>query len=71
VNSCVNCGVSAMLESPSSAIARAVATIAKTLCDQHVEVGGVTTSASNGRKAPVTERLKSLFGFSPALTHPS
>jgi pilus assembly protein CpaE len=71
VNSCVNCGVSAMLESPSSAIAKAIATIAKTLCDQHVEVGGVTTSASNGRKSPVTERLKSLFGFSPALTHPS
>jgi pilus assembly protein CpaE len=66
VNSCMNCGVSVILESPGSAIGRAIAGIAKSLCEQHSGVNGTATSRSNGRKLPVADRLKSLFGLSPA-----
>jgi Flp pilus assembly CpaE family ATPase len=66
VNSCMNCGVSVMLESPGSAIGKAIAAIARTLGDQHSGTNGAVASGANG-KHPVADRLKSLFGLSAAL----
>jgi pilus assembly protein CpaE len=71
VNSCVNCGVSVMLESPSSPISKAIADIAKSLCDQHSGGNGALPSTSNGRKNPVAERLKSFLGLGAAVAHPT
>ena len=70
VNSCINCGVSVMLESPSSAIAKAIASVAATLCEQTSGHNGAAAPSSNGRKSAVAERLKSFLGLSPALPHP-
>jgi pilus assembly protein CpaE len=71
VNSCMNCGVSVMLESPGSPIGKAIAGIGKAFCDQHSGVNGAVSSQTNGRKLPVADRLKSLFGLSPTLAHPT
>jgi pilus assembly protein CpaE len=71
VNSCINCGVSVMLESPSSAIGKAIALVAATLCDQKSGHNGAVSHGRNGRKSAVTERLKSFLGLSPALAHPT
>jgi Flp pilus assembly CpaE family ATPase len=71
VNSCINCGVSVMLESPSSAIGKAIALVAATLCDQKSAHNGAVSHGRNGRKSAVTERLKSFLGLSPALAHPT
>jgi pilus assembly protein CpaE len=70
VNSCVNCGVSVMEEVRTSAIGKAIAEIAKSLCDQH-SGGNGSASGTNGRKAPVAERLMSLFGLNPAISPPT
>jgi pilus assembly protein CpaE len=71
VNSCINCGVSVMLESPASPIGKAITAVAKTLCDQHSASNGAVATGTNGRKSPVAERLKSFFGLSPALATPT
>jgi pilus assembly protein CpaE len=71
VNSCINCGVSVILESPSSAISKAIAAVAATLCDQTSGHNGAAVHGSNGRKSAVTERLKSFLGLSAALPHPT
>ncbi len=71
VNSCINCGVSVMLESPSSAIGKAIASVAATLHDPASGRNGAVTAGTNGRKSAVTERLKSFLGLSPALPHPT
>jgi pilus assembly protein CpaE len=71
VNSCINCGVSVMLESPSSAIGKAIASVAATLYDPASGRNGAVTAGTNGRKSAVTERLKSFLGLSPALPHPT
>jgi pilus assembly protein CpaE len=71
VNSCINCGVSVIEESPASPIGKAIAAIAKTLSDQHSGAKSAVAPGSNGRTAQVAERLKSLFGLSPALAPPT
>jgi pilus assembly protein CpaE len=71
VNSCINCGVSVIQESPTSPIGKAIAEVAKSLSDQNSNGDGAARSGSNGRKSPIAERLKSLFAFSPSLAHPT
>jgi pilus assembly protein CpaE len=65
VNSCVNCGVSLMDESPTSAIGKAIVEVARSLSEP--ERNGSAAPGTNGRKAPVTERLKSLLGMRSVL----
>jgi pilus assembly protein CpaE len=69
VNSCLNCGVSVMLEAPSSPISKAIAAVARSLSDQHSGANGASSSGSNGHKTPMAERLKSLFGLSSAVAY--
>ncbi len=57
VNSCVNCGVSVMLEVARSAIGKAIAGIAcKALWRSDIpDVDRGRPSAANGRKSPVAD----------------
>ncbi len=69
VNSCLNCGISVMLEAPSSPIGKAIAAVAATLGD-HAGRNG-SANGNDGRKPAVTERLMSLLGLSSIAVHPT
>jgi pilus assembly protein CpaE len=72
VNSCMNCGVSVMLEQPSSPIGKAIASVAASLRDPKSGQNGTATPGTNGRKSAVADRLKSFFlGLGASLPTPT
>jgi pilus assembly protein CpaE len=66
VNACVNWGTAVVTESPSSAIARAIADVAATICEENGPQNSSPAGHINGKKLPVLEKVRSLFGWNAA-----
>jgi hypothetical protein len=64
VNSCTNCGVPLVVESPSCSIAKAISRIAKSIAIPVDPAKLCALPASNGHSAvPVMEKVRAMLGM--------
>ena len=67
VNSCINCGVPLVAESPSCSIAKAISRIAKSVATSVSPTKSSALPASNGHSVvPVIEKMRAMLGMTSA-----